>query len=175
MQGDNCGIIFEKAEHDGITVYASAYAVPGGMVFLGAGISTEKIRPLYTTVEQSNWQGDVVYEGDSVIHHGIRYTPLCGTKFHVETKEVEGSWQRNSLPESPEIVNGKLFTVTVEHLASNVGCNKKSSYAYVISSATSEIPKIEVLQNDERVQSIRISDGAVMNVYFDSSKCEIIQ
>ena len=173
MQGHNCGIIFEKAEHDGITVYASAYAVPEGMVFLGSGISTEKIRPLYTTVEQSNWQEDIRYEGDSVIHHGIRYTPLCGTKFHVETKEVEGSWRRNSLPESPEIIKGKLFTVTVEHLSSMVCGDKKSSYAYDISSVATELPKIEILQNDERVQSIRIGDGTVMSVYFDSAKCEI--
>ena len=173
VQGENCGIIFEKAEHDGITVYAADFAVPGGMVCLGAGVSTETECELFTTVEQSHLQGDVSVDGKNVLHHGIRYTALDETEFNVEAKSVVGSWQRNSRPESPTPVSGKLFTVTVRHSAESVSHGNKSSYAYIISSAAHDIPRIEILRNDEKVQSVRLEDGTVMTVSYETRIAEI--
>ena len=169
VQGENCGIIFEKAEHDGIITYAADFAVPGGLVCLGAGISTEKVRPLYTTVEQSNWQGEVFIEGKNVIHHGIRYTAMGDTVFNVETEEVVGSWQRNSKPESADPVNGKLFTVTVKHPEGKVSGGNTSSYAYMISSAEYETPKVEIIRNDQQIQAIRMENGTMMAVFYENT------
>lgn len=168
-QGDGCGVIFEKAEHDGIITLAADFAVPGGLVCLGAGVSSEVSRTLFTTVEQSHWQDEVTYDGNSVIHHGICYTPFCGTEFTVETKDVVGSWQRNSLPESPDPVSGKLFTVTIEHPAGKVSGGKTSSYAYMISSAEQDTPKVEILRNDEAVQAVRLEDGTVLAVLYEKT------
>ncbi len=167
VQGENCGIIFEKAEHDGIITYAADFAVPGGLVCLGAGIFTEEVRPLFTTVEQSNWQGEVLMDGKSVIHHGIRYTPIGDTSFEVETKKVIGSWQRNSKPESPEPIYGKIFTVTVRHSAEKVSNGNTSEYAYMISSAEHDAPKVEILRNDCQIQAIRMENGTVMAVFYE--------
>ncbi|MBQ2916213.1 MAG: hypothetical protein IJE51_05415 [Clostridia bacterium] len=169
VQGDGCGIIFEKAEHDGIVTIAADFAIPGGMVCLGAGISTEIERNLFTTVEQSHLQGEVIFDGKNVIHHGIRYTSLDEKELNVETREVVGSWKRNSLPESPAPVSGKLFLVSVEHPAESVCFGKKSSYAYMISSASSEIPAVEIIRNDESVQAIRLGDGTVMAVFYEKA------
>lgn len=170
IQEGNCGIIFEKADHDGITAFVSAFAVPGGMVFLGSGISTEIERPLFTTVEQSFLQGKLRCDGSSVIHHGIRYTPLLNTKFFMETSSVIGSWKRNNLAESSLPVKGSLFTITIKHCIEDFRKKEKPSYAYMISSESSELPNIEIIRNDESVQAVKLNDGTVMAVFYENSE-----
>ena len=118
-------------------------------------------------------KGEVVVDGRNVIHHGSRYTSLDNKELNVETKDIVGSWQRNSLPESPAPVCGKLFLISFEHPAESVCCGNKSSYAYMISSASSEIPAVEIIRNDESVQAIRLGDGTIMDVFYENTILDI--
>lgn len=161
QQGDR-GIVYEIAEHDGIEVFAADFAFEGGFVCLGAGVRTvrDSNEMLVTTVDQCLRRGDVTLEGESIIHNGIRYTPLMDTKLHQETKVQSGSWQRNNFAESAAEVSAEVLTLTILHEA-----NKLGEYAYMISPADRPAPAVQVLRNDCGVQAIRLADGGVMAAF----------
>lgn len=164
QQGDRA-VIYELAQHDGVEAYVSDFAFEGGFVSLGTGIRAVPDEQLITTVDQCHLQGEVLEEGNSVIHHQIRYTGLDGTVIHQEEKEIAGSWQRNNFSSSEMSVTGKTLTLYIPQ--------EKDHYAYMISSADHPVPEVEVLRNDTSVQAIRLADGSVMAVFHESGDLEV--
>lgn len=151
MQKDDMAVIYELARHDGVQASCADFAIPGGFVCLGSGICVTDGRDeaLVTTVDQSLLRGKVSYEGESVIMNGIRYTPLNGTVFSLFAGLRTGSWHRNHPSDSAEPVQKPVFQLTIEHAAGSIG-----SYAYMISPADRPAPKVEILRNDPKCQSI---------------------
>ncbi len=161
QEGDRA-VIYELAQHDGVEAYVSGFAFEGGYVAMGSGIrnvngSTEN---LVTTVDQCLQHGEVTMEGNSIVHNGIRYTPLMDTKIDVETKVQTGSWQRNNFAEPATPVSEDVVTLTITHDDS-----KLSRYAYLISAADQPAPEVTVVCNDCDVQGIRLADGTVLAAF----------
>lgn len=156
------GVIYELAQHDDITATVTDFAFEEGFVCMGAAITDGSSRggALTTTVDQCHLRGDVTAEGDSVIHNGIRYTPLAGTRLRVEQGTRRGSWHRNSADRPDTPVSAELLTVTILHEGEG-----PHGYAYMISAAHTPPPAVEVLRNEGEVQAIRLPDGSVLAVF----------
>ena len=152
------GAIYLTTVHEGISVVASAFATPYGLIVLGNSIKDDKNRPLRTTVEQCMALYGARYSGRDVIHGEVIYRSLdekAPLSFSVE--ERDGNWHRNrpSEPDSP--TSGKIFTVTV---SPEDGYDK---YAYVISPATVNVEGLRVLSNAGKEQAVILPDGRVLS------------
>jgi len=164
-QKDDCAVIYELAQHDGVEAMVTDFAFPGGFVSLGAGIRTvsEPHEALVTTVDQCTVQGEIRADGTSVIHGGVRYTALNGTKMEHTVKKQQGSWSRNSFSNPYALVEQDVLTLTVRHKA----C-EEDAYAYMISPSSADIPDVRVLRNDTKIQAIRLPDGRILAVFHES-------
>ncbi len=157
---DGCGIIYERCEHGGVSLYVTDFAIPHGFVSLGADIKcTEGVARL--TVDQALFRGSVTEEGTSVIHNGIRYTPLDTGSLTYECGIRRGSWHRNSFARSDTEVSMPVFDIGRE-------CTS-GSYAYMISSAHVPVPHVHVLCNNADCQAIQLDDGSVLAVFHKPS------
>ena len=163
-------VIYQLAEHDGIKMLVADFAFEDGFVCLGVEIEHQGVdrTKLVTTVEQCLVQGDTLVEGSSILHNGIRYTALQDThiKSAVETKR--GSWRRNNAALSEEAVSREVLTLSIDHSEKS-----QCKYAYMISSADSHAPKVEVLRNDCALQAIRLSSGEVMAVFHQAETLKV--
>ena len=160
-------VIYELAEHDGIKMLVADFAFEDGFVCLGVETERQGVErtEFVSTVDQCLVQGDTIVESDSILHNGIRYTALQDTyiKSAIETKQ--GSWRRNNAALSEETVSAEVLTLSIEHSGKS-----QCEYAYMISSADTPMPKVEVLRNDCAVQAIRLPDGNVMAVFHRSER-----
>lgn len=159
-------VIYERAEHDGIKMLVADFAFEDGFVCLG--VETERQdgfdgAKFVSTVDQCLVQGDLLVESNSILHNGIRYTALRDTRIKSAVETKRGSWQRNNAAQSDETVSAEVLTLSIEHSEKS-----QCEYAYMISSAESPTPKVEVLRNDCSVQAIRLPDGSVMAVFHRS-------
>ena len=161
--GENA-VIFEKAEHDSITALVTDFAFDGGFVSLGAGIKDEKGEILTTTVDQCKLQGEVIRENNSFIHHGIRYTELENTKAQCTVIHAEGDWKRIDKFRKSKKVKGDVLLITIDHNQEN-----GNKYAYMVSSASIEVPKVKIIKNDEKVQAILTQNNKVMAVFHENT------
>jgi chondroitin AC lyase len=153
---DGCGIIYERCEHGGVSLYVTDFAIPHGFVSLGADIScTEGVARL--TVDQALFRGNAVEDGASVIHNGIRYTPLDGSTLTYECDTRRGSWRRNSFARPDTEVSMPVFDIGRECAF--------GSYAYMISSASMPMPGVRILRNDSDCQAIELDNGTVLAVF----------
>ncbi|MBQ2876135.1 MAG: hypothetical protein IJE25_03915 [Clostridia bacterium] len=155
-------VIYELAEHDGIKMLAADFAFEDGFVCLGVEVEPQDAErdEFVTTVDQCLVQSEVLFEDDSILHNGIRYTSLQNTHISSAVETKRGSWRRNNggLPE--DTVSADVLTLSIYHSEKS-----KCQYAYMISSADMPTPRVEVLQNDSATQAIRLPDGSVMAVF----------
>ena len=158
-------VIYELAEHDGIKMMVADFAFEDGFVCLGMEIEPQCVdrAKLVSTVDQCLVQGDVVVENNSIIHNAIRYTALQDTHIESTVETKQGSWRRNNIALSEKMVSADVLTLSINHFGKN-----KCTYAYMISSADTPLPKVDVLQNDCALQAIRLPDGSVMAVSHQS-------
>ena len=163
-------VIYELAEHDGIKMLVADFAFEDGFVCLGVETKRYGVEgaEFVSTVDQCFVQGDMVIDGNSILHNGIRYTALQGThiKSAIETKR--GSWQRNNAALSEEAVSAEVLTLSIDHYGKS-----QCKYAYMISSADTPMPKVEVLRNDCEVQAIRLPDGNIMAAFHQHQRLSV--
>jgi hypothetical protein len=93
---------------------------------------------------------------------------LQDTRIEPATEPKSGSWRRNNIALSEEIVRKDILTLSIDHPA-----DRKCKYAYMISSADTPTPSVEVLQNDSDVQAIRLPDGSIMAVFHNAAKISV--
>ncbi len=169
-QEGNLGVIYELAEHDGVSAYVSDFAIPSGFVCLGAHVCVTDGREeaLVTTLDQCHARGSITWEGDAIIHNGIRYTPLAGPAPAVTCKKQVGSWKRNSFERSDAPVEASVMTLTITHPVGEV-----SAYGYMISSSQKPSPEVTVLQNDRHIQAIALADGTVLAVCHEAGTLSV--
>ena len=165
-QAGDRAVVFELQKHDSISVLAADFAIPHGVVRLGADIKSTRPETLFTTVDQCNFVDGVKQENGAIIHNGIRYTSLDGTFIKSDVKTQHGSWHRNSSSMQDIPVQKQVLTLTVTHNAGD-----KGKYAYMVSSESVDEPEITVLRNDAGVQAILLPDGKVMAVFHED--CEL--
>ncbi len=155
------GIAYELAEHDEIKGYIAAFAFEHGFVYLGAGINAPEGTELVTTVDQCHYRGHLTQRESSILHNGIRYTGLLDTELCHKVKKVTGSWKRNNAGALTETVQGEVLSINFPQMTDH--------YAWMLSSSRSELPKVEILQNDTMRQAIKLEDGSILEVRHDVS------
>lgn len=156
------GIVSEKPEHDGVSLFASFFLAGDCLVCLGAGLKDEKEDglPLTTTVDQClpvspAFSGD----GMTVSNGGFTYRNLDpGTEMISSVVHRSGSWKRNNFELPEEKLEGDLF---LSYIPVRKG---KDSYAYSVSPRGKDFA-VRVLSNTPDLQAILLPDGTVMAVF----------
>jgi chondroitin AC lyase len=133
---------------------------------------------LYTTLEQSRLQGNVIVNSkDNVLrsdlkhaknikwvnHNGFTYIPLTGADVSLDMGKVNGSWAELSKSGSSDISSEKVFKLVLNH--QNI-----TSAAYLVDgiSPVDQIQKLldkpdwRVLKNTKFCQAITFNDGITM-------------
>ncbi|MBR5252590.1 MAG: hypothetical protein IKV39_01795 [Clostridia bacterium] len=152
--------MYQQAVHEDMSLYVADFAIPGGLICLGTGLRCDLRREVNTTVEQCPIVGEIKREDGSLIHNEIRYTPLDGRDFTVETPHVIGSWKRNNRLLSDDPVPQDMLLITIPHTKETDG-----TYAYMITTAAEAAPKVTVLENTEDMQAVEVEGVGVMAVF----------
>lgn len=166
------GIVFEKPEHDGISLFASYFVFDGHLCALGAGLRDEKAgsadgKPLTVTLDQCrpvcperSSDGRVISNGGFTYRvHGDGPAPVAGVR------HCTGSWKRNSFEEDYAPVEGDVFLAFLPLPCSTDG------YAFTVS-PRGEDDGVTVLSNTAACQAIRLCDGTVMAVFHEDGALE---
>ncbi|MBR5871402.1 MAG: hypothetical protein IKZ09_10235 [Clostridia bacterium] len=152
---DGYGILYMRAEHDGISGYKAYFAYPDGMVCLGCALGGPET--LYTSVDQAFRTGETfaqrpVLRGESVVNGGFRYCNLSDAPMTTEAVNTEGAWSRNSPAQSAEILKADVFRAWIDHTA-------HSDYAYAVLAQDASPDKIAAIVNTPEEQSVTFTDG----------------
>lgn len=157
------GIVFEKPEHDGISLYTAFFVFDGNLVSLGAGIRDEKEdgKPLTTTVDQCLPVSPRIGK-HRTSNGGFTYETLDPeNEIVAKVEEREGSWKRNSFEEAYTHETGKVFLAFIPVKPG------KDSYAYAVSPRGKKAGA-KVLSNTSALQAIELADGTVMAVFHEA-------
>jgi len=152
--------MYQQAVHEDMSIYVSDFAIPGGLICLGTGLRCDLRREVNTTVEQCPLVGEITREGSSIVHNEIRYTSLNGRELVLDTPHVVGSWYRNNHTASDTPVERDMFILTIPHTAETDG-----TYAYMITTAQEQAPKVTVIENSLDMQAIDVEGVGVMAVF----------
>ena len=153
----DCGILTERAVHDGIRVTASWFVFDGVLVALGTDISdcTPEKGRLFTTVEQC-FAKEAVITRDFVRRGNVCYKNLGTAGFTAVLEEKEGSWRRNYADGSDTVLKARLLTITIPQ-------ETGGSYAYMVYSKKE--PAVEILRNDKDCQAVLVDKKTIMAVF----------
>ena len=167
---DGYGVLYMRAEHDGISGYKAYFAYPDGMVCLGCAISGPE--PLYTTVDQCFRDGDLfgtktLARGESVQNGGFAYYNLCDTPMTATASSVSGAWSRNSPAQSAEVLTADVFRAWFDH-------GEGDSYAYAVLAADAAPDKIANIVNTPAEQSVTFTNGKRLAVVREDGKTRIV-
>lgn len=187
------GIAVMHYNRDGLKVRKSWFMFNDKIVCLGADINSTEGLPVTTSVNQSFFNGEVIFknsEGEEqagetekitnpvwILHHNIGYLFPAGGNLKLETMEVEGSWNWVASRYPEEIAKAGIFKLWLEH-----GTNPKSeSYQYVlVPNADQQIMKtLETqspfkIQNENDRQEVVSADGEMGGaVFYKPGKSEI--
>lgn len=153
---DGKAISFAQTEHEGIKMTISCFATDNAAFLLGSGFKDSQCRNLITTIDQAYYTGNLINNGNEVIHNGIKYTLLEGGNLTAKHENRTGTWRRNNLSYGTEPVSEDIFSVSFIN---------KGSYAYsVMSEKTDET--IKVIKNTDAVQAIKMPDGKIAAVFY---------
>ncbi len=176
----------------GVTTRKGWFYFDREMLALGAGITSQSISPINTTLNQCLLDGavtaatgtaaaptlKVIAPGASLpsgvqwIHHdSIGYIfPVNGTKVAMTSGKVSGSWTRINVAQSPANVNKDVFSLWIDHGQSPTD----ATYQYIVlMSATTEEtsayaanPDVQVLFNSAALQAAQNSKLGITEAVF---------
>jgi chondroitin AC lyase len=174
--GEN-GIAVMDYNRDGLKARKSWFMFDDMIICLGAGICSYEHLPVTTTINQSFFKGKVAIEkvnkktGEKsfedkpswILHDKVGYYFPDGGNWELETKQVEGSWNRVASRLSDKILKAPIFKLWLEHginpqcesyqyvLIPHASINKmkriKANFPFVIRNDTSRQEIIEKKQN----------------------------
>ncbi len=169
----DCGILYEKPEHDGISALVSFFTYDGCLVSLGTDITDEHPErgAITTTVDQCRMR-DPVLDRQSPLRHASNgewayYNLDEQTAFHVEMGERIGSWRRNNhaVPDAP--VKGEVFMLCIPTDLSH------PRFAYMAAPKDTPGGTVNVLRNDGQCQAIIVTrknaKKALLSVFHDTA------
>ena len=152
------------------------------VVCLGAGINSTNDLEIHTTVNQCLLNGDIITVNNTltpspplgkgthsfdtetvkaVVHNSIAYIFPEKTNIDLLAQEQSGSWYDINTTQKTDVVKHDVFTLSINHGIKPQG----DTYAYIVvpnkqpanivSYATNDLPKIEILANTDSVQVVR--------------------
>ena len=160
------GILTEKAVHDGITLMASFFAFEGAMAALGTDIKDETPEKgqLFTTVEQCRASSAEIAE-NRVKCGKLTYRNLDkNTSFISSLETRKGSWSRNNLSSSKEILEDSILTITIP-------VTDRGKYGYLVF-GEKEV-QVEILRNDIDCQAILANGKKLMAVFHNDASLTV--
>lgn len=182
--GEN-GIAVMKYIRNGLSANKSWFMIDNKIVCLGSGVSSSEGFPVTTSVGQSYLNGEVLIKLKNqveatkereelldplwVLHNNTGYLFPKGGNLILETKNVEGSWNRVAKRYPDERINADIFKLWFEH-----GKNPEAkSYAYILVPNTTESQMIELegnspfrIINNESLQAVETMDGSKAGISF---------
>lgn len=156
---DGKAVVFAKTSHEGIDMTVACFADNNSALLMGAGMKDSAGRPMNTCIDQSMSAGDVIINGNTVIHNSIKYTVLEGGELTAKTEHRTGSWKRNSLIQSDAPIEGDVFTCSIKN---------NGSYAYSVMNEKTQA-EYKIIVNNENVQAVKMPDGTVAAVFYANS------
>jgi len=186
-----------KMQRDAVAARKSWFFFDKEYVCLGAGISTEKELPVFTTLNQNLLRGEVTvsakntssvidkseksYENvDWVFQDGIGYVFPRPTTVHIENIQKTGSWWRiNKQTDSPkDNIALDVFSLWIDHGKRP----KDATYEYIVVPATSteELKQrnidssVSILYNTPYVQAVKNNDlGICQMVFYKAGEVQV--
>jgi chondroitin AC lyase len=182
--GEN-GIAVMDYNRNGLTARKAWFMFNNKMVCLGAGIKSSEGNPVTTSVNQSFLNGEVIVinsggekqAGETeeienpewIMHDSTGYFFPDGGKLRLETKNMEGSWNRVASRYPDEILKADIFKLWFEH-----GINPKNkTYQYVLIPNTTpkEMEKMASnqlfkIRNEKDIQEVVAANGEIAGVVF---------
>ncbi|NOR76102.1 MAG: hypothetical protein GQ525_13220 [Draconibacterium sp.] len=185
--GEN-GIAVLDYNRDGLNVKKSWFMFDDKIVCLGNGINASEGLQVTTSLNQSYLLGDVTIKTPNlekianreevlnnpnwILHDNIGYFFPKGGNLVLETKEVEGAWNRVTVRLSDELIRNNIFKLWFTHGIDPVD----ESYNYIlVPNATKSVliemekqPTFEIINEDDR-QEVVSSDGFKAGIIFYKS------
>lgn len=179
------GIAVMDYNRDGLKARKSWFMFDNKIVCLGAGISSSEGIPVATSVNQSYFIGDVIIKtsdeeksaGESkelkkpewILHDNIGYIFPTGGNLKLETREVDGSWNRVASRYPGEIIKAGIFKLWFYH-----GTNPKAeTYQYILVPNASKQKMVELesnkpfnIKNENEIQEVISADGEIAGIVF---------
>ena len=167
--GDEAAVCFVGSEHHGVNSVVSAFTLPYGMVFLGAGLRECDGKPLHTTVNQCWAKTDIEITdtGATVKHDGIVYRSFdkwISLRASVSKRHTDHF--RNSVEKAKMDYTGDIFTLDFAVDPAH------PSYAYGVFPEEEAERGVEVIRNDEEIQAIALPEGGVLAVFHKAGAFE---
>lgn len=191
--GEN-GIAVMKYIRNGLTANKSWFMIDNKIVCLGSGISSSEGFPVTTSVGQSYLNGEAIIKLENqektakereelldplwVLHNNTGYLFPKGGNLLLETKNVEGSWNRVARRYPDDRISAEIFKLWFEH-----GKNPKAgSYAYILVPNTMESQMTELesnspfkIINNESLQAVETKDGSKAGIsFYKAGKANIL-
>lgn len=188
------GIAVLDYNRDGLKAHKSWFMFNDKIVCLGSGIQASSKFPVATAVNQVFLGEDILINknnetrktrklngqinADWVLHDNIGYIFPKGAKLNLQTKMLEGSWNKVAKKYRPIILTNETFKLWFDH-----GANPKNeSYAYVIVPNASEEQMNSLNEkmpfniiNKENLQTVESTDKKIAGaVFYTPGKANIL-
>tara|TARA_R110002049_G_scaffold232088_3_gene404634 strand:+ start:2090 stop:4210 length:2121 start_codon:yes stop_codon:yes gene_type:complete len=182
------GIAVMDYDRDGLKAHKSWFMFDDMMVCLGAGINAKTKFPVTTSINQVFLKNDLVIsennkffektekneslKPDWVRHDGTGYFFPNGGLVKIESRFLEGSWNRVAKRYRPVILTESILKMWIDH-----GSNPKNAdYAYVLVPhatkeqlvALKETPPFKIV-NGKAQQTVETTDGSMAGIVFYSA------
>ena len=186
------GISVLDYNRNGLNVKKSWFMIDDKIVCLGNGVNSSEGLQATTSVNQSYLQGEVIFKtldsekiasGEDalknpkwILHDNIGYFFPEGGNLVLETKEVEGAWNRVTVRLSDELIRANIFKLWFDH-----GIDPDNeSYNYVlVPNATKSVliemekkPSFEIINEKNKQEVISANNSVVAIVFYEEGKSD---
>jgi len=163
-------------------------------VCLGTGIQSESSNKVYTTINQSYLNGDVLIGKENqqnlgkgshtlespvnIYHDNINYHIKSDNNLILKNQSQTGSWQQINEAKSSEEISKEVFTLSINHGANN----NNAQYYYVVYPATNNNylnnsnveEETNVLKQNQDIQAVKnIPLSLTQIVFYNSGEVKI--
>lgn len=190
--GEN-GIAVMKYNRNGLKALKSWFMFEDKIVCLGAGISSSETLSVTTSVNQSFLKGKAIAKTSTgektldeaenltnliwILHDKTGYYFPGGIKLKLETKTVEGSWNRVVKRYPEEKIRAEIFKLWLEHGVKP----HDQSYAYIlVPNATKSVLKemedqspFNILNKKKRQEVVSVKGLEAGIVFYETGKSEV--
>jgi hypothetical protein len=168
-QKDDIAACFVGNTRYNTSAVVSGFALPYGMVILGAGLKEAEGKPIRTTVNQCHAKGEVLISADGmeVTHRGVLCRNLDRmTAMRASVSYRETDHRRNNYPHYKDSHSGNVFLLDIptnpEH----------PEYAYMILPTEKAHRTASVIMNTVDIQAVEADDGRIIAVFHKAGEFE---
>jgi len=188
-----CGLMTIDLKRYNLTARKSYFFFKDRYACLGTGITSTTNHPVFTTVAQYFWEGDISCNGKTwrpvsggaeftdatrIYHNKVGYLiPDGNDTLWLNAETVTSNWKKVYTPATTEEVQGDIFTLGLDHGTKP----ENNAYSYFVYPAMTEAefekaakdPQMTILSNTETLQAVvYATDGVLMASFYEPGKVE---